>query len=317
MSQTSALVAIVGPTASGKSSLAVSLAVELEGEVLACDSTQVYRGFDIGTAKPPMAERRGIPHHMIDLVEPGQIFHAGEYRRRANAALASIASRGKLPILTVGTGLYLRALLEGLCDAPERSEQLRERLRRRTALSGPDYLHRMLKRLDPLGAERIGPRDSPKLIRAIEVRLLAGKPISALHGSGQQSLEGFRPIKIGLLPPRQGLYARIDRRVQSMLDSGWVDEVRRLLASGLGQDAKPLQFIGYTQLRDYLEGTIAFDQAVSQIQQATRRYAKRQITWFRRETGVRWFDGFGDDPAVVQSALSFAKAELRGAVFAG
>lgn len=311
------LVAIVGPTASGKSALAIRLAVELGGEILACDSTQVYRGLDIGTAKPSVKERRGIPHHLIDEIEPDQIFHAGEYRKRADSALADIAGRGKLPILTVGTGLYLRALLEGLCDAPQRSEQLRERLRRRAAISGPDYLHRLLERLDAPAAGRIAPRDTPKLIRAIEVRLISGKPLSSLHGSGQQGLAGYRTIKIGLMPVRQELYGRIDRRVQTMLDSGWIEEVRNLMDSGLAQNAKPFQFIGYAELRDYLSGIIDFDQAVSHIRQQTRRYAKRQITWFRRETGVRWLAGFGDDDAIAQSALSIVKTGWEGAVSCG
>lgn len=310
MSRSSPLVAIVGPTASGKSALAVRLAVELGAEIVACDSTQVYRGFDIGTAKPPPAERRGVPHHMLDIVGPEEVFHAGEYRRRATIVLGELASRNRLPILTVGTGLYLRALLEGLCEAPERSEELRIRLHRRAARSRPGYLHRLLKRLDPAAAERIAPPDTPKLIRAIEVRLLSGRPLSALHRAGQKGLEDYRPIKIGLMPPREELYERIHRRAQTMLDAGWVDEVRHLMASGVATDAKPFQFIGYAELRDHLSGTLALDEAVARIRQATRRYAKRQITWFRRETGVRWIEGFGDDPAVAQSALAVVKTGL-------
>jgi tRNA dimethylallyltransferase len=316
MNRSFPFVAIVGPTASGKSALAVRLAAALGAEILACDSTQVYRGLDIGTAKPSPEERGGVPHHMIDIAEPDDVFHAGEYRRRALIVLNELATRGKLPILTVGTGLYLRALLDGLCEAPGRSEELRTRLRRRAAISGPGYLHRLLEKLDPAGAARIAPQDAPKLIRAIEVRLLSGQAISALHKAGQQKLEGFRPIKIGLMPPRQALYARIDRRVQAMLEAGWIDEVKQLMASGVAEDAKPFQFIGYAELWDHLAGRTGFDETVSRIQQATRRYAKRQITWFRREGGVHWLEGFGDDSVIAESARTFVMADLRDAVSA-
>ena len=311
------LVVIVGPTASGKSALAVELAERLGGEVLACDSTQVYRGFDIGTAKPTAAERRGIPHHLLDLVEPGEIFHAGEYRRRALAVLEDLAKRGRLPIFTVGTGLYLRALIEGLCEAPPRSEDLRARLLRRTDERGPGYLHRMLDRLDPAAGERIAPRDIPKMIRAIEVRLLSGTPISALHRAGQTGLEGYRAIKIGLMPPREALYARIARRLEVMVDAGWIEEVRRLLASGVAADAKPFDFIGYREWREYLSGELTREQAIERIQQSTRRYAKRQITWFRRETGVRWVEGFGDDADVAAKSLAIAQAAMAEGASAG
>jgi tRNA dimethylallyltransferase len=304
------LVAIVGPTASGKSALGVWLADRLNGEILACDSTQVYRGFDVGTAKPGEGERRGIRHHLIDVVDPDEVFHAGEYRRRALEVLADLARRGKLPILTVGTGLYLRALLEGLCPAPSRSEELRERLRRRVELRGPSYLRRILERLDPEAAGRIGARDEPKMIRAIEVQLLAGRPISELHREGQEPLEGYRAIKIGLMPPRAALYERIHRRAEAMVDAGWIEEVRRLIDSGVPAGAKPFQFIGYSEWREFIEGKIGKEEALERIRQATRRYAKRQITWFRRETGVCWIEGFGDDPAIAGAALRIAEDAL-------
>lgn len=304
------LVAVVGATGSGKSALGVWLAERLNGEVLVCDSTQVYRGFDIGTAKIPLADRRGIAHHLIDLVEPGEVFHAGEYRRRAITALEELARRGKIPILTAGTGLYLRALLEGLCAAPERSEAVRERLARRAAQAGPEYLHRILARVDRAAAEKIAPRDIPKMIRAIEVRLISGKPISALQRAGRIGLESYRTVKIGLAPPRRVLYERIDRRVDAMLEAGWLDEVRRLVAAGVPASAKPFQFIGYAVLREHLEGKLALDRAADRICQATRRYAKRQITWFRREAEVHWLEGFGDEPIVAKAALAHVQAEL-------
>ncbi|HXN64880.1 MAG TPA: tRNA (adenosine(37)-N6)-dimethylallyltransferase MiaA [Candidatus Acidoferrales bacterium] len=311
------LVAIVGPTASGKSSLGVWLAERLNGEILACDSTQVYRGFGIGTAKPGLAERREIAHHLIDLLEPHEICTAGEYRKRAIGVLQEIERRGRLPIMTVGTGLYLRALLEGLADAPLRSEDLRKRLLRRAERNKPGHLHRLLARMDPAAAERIGPHDTPKLVRAIEVCILAGRPITEVHRSGRESLPGFRPIKIGLNPPRTALYERIERRTVEMIENGWIEEVKALVAHGAAKDAKPLLFIGYRELLEHLDGKRTLPSAISEIQQATRRYAKRQLTWFRKESGVQWFEGFGDDTAVAQSALRYLQAELGKANSSG
>lgn len=302
------LIVIVGPTASGKSALAIALAEQLGGEVIACDSTQVYRYFDIGTGKVPVAERRGIPHHMIDLVEPEEVFTAGEYRRRATEVLEAICARGKLPILTAGTGLYLRALLEGLADAPTRSEELRERLRQRAARHGRKHLHRILRRLDRESASRIAPGDTQKVIRAIEIRLVSGEPASELHQRGRAGLEGFRVLKNGLMPPRAALYRRIDQRVTAMLESGWLDEVKALLDRGIAPTSKPFEFLGYWQLRDVLAGKMALDEAIRQIQQATRQYAKRQVTWFRKEHDVHWIEGFGDEPATGADALRFIAA---------
>lgn len=307
MSDLARLVVILGPTASGKSALGIRLAEELGGEILVCDSTQVYCHFDIGTAKVPPAEQRGIPHHLVDLVEPGETFTAGDYRRRALDVLEDVRRRQRLPILTAGTGLYLRALLEGLADAPTRSEELRERLRKKAWQLGPEHLHRLLARLDPEAAARIAPRDTPKMIRALEIRILAGKPVGDVHRSGRVALEGHRVTKIGLLPPRAALYARINRRVESMIESGWGDEVRKLIASGVPPDAKPFHFIGYTELKEHVQGRQALDAAIKATQQATRRLAKRQITWFRREPAVHWLPGFGDDPDVMAAALEIAR----------
>ncbi|HEV2182370.1 MAG TPA: tRNA (adenosine(37)-N6)-dimethylallyltransferase MiaA [Candidatus Acidoferrales bacterium] len=297
------LVVILGPTASGKSGLAIALAERLNGEVVACDSTQVYRYFDIGTGKVPAAERRGIPHHMIDLVEPEEVFTAGEYRRRATEVLEAICAWGKLPILTAGTGLYLRALLEGLADAPARSEELRERLRQRVARRGSEHLHQILRRLDRESALRIAPGDTQKVIRAIEIRLLSGQPASTLHQRGRAGLEGFRVLKIGIMPPRAALYRRIDQRATAMLESGWLDEVKVLLDRGITPTSKPFEFLGYSQLRDVIVRKMVFDEAIRQIQQATRQYAKRQVTWFRKEHDVHWIEGFGDEPATAADAL--------------
>jgi tRNA dimethylallyltransferase len=303
MSVLAPLVVILGPTASGKSALAIQLARRLNGEVLVCDSTQVYRHFDIGTAKVPLAEQEGIAHHLVDLVEPDELFTAGEYRRQALLVLAEVSRRGKLPILAAGTGLYLRALLEGLADAPERSEELRARLRAKAQLHGSDYLHRALVRLDPEIAARIGPRDTQKVIRAIEMRILSGKRVGEIHRAGRNSLEGYQVQKIGLSPPRAALYARIDARTVAMLSDGWLDEVRKLLSSGVPPDAKPFQFIGYSELLAHIAGRLTMEAAIKKIQLATRQFAKRQLTWFRKEPSVHWLPGFGDDPEVGAAAL--------------
>jgi tRNA dimethylallyltransferase len=289
------LVAVVGPTASGKSALGVWLAEEFGGEVLACDSTQLYRGFDIGTAKPGQAERHGIPHHLIDVLAPGLDATAGGYRQMALAALEDLRRRGRLPILTVGTGLYLRALLEGLAEVPQRSEELRVRLRASAEEHAAGYLHRLLKRLDPEAAGKIAPPDEQKLIRAIEVCVLARRPVSEVHRRGRAPLEGWRALKIGLMPPREALYERIRARTAAMLALGWMEEVRGLMEGGSPENAKPFDFIGYRELREVLRGEKKLKEAHAAIQQSTRRYAKRQFTWFRKEPGVRWIAGFGDE----------------------
>ena len=308
MSALPRLVVVLGPTASGKSTLGIRLAEKLGGEILVCDSTQVYRHFDIGTAKVPAAEQRGIAHHLLDLCEPAEIFTAGDYRRRALEALDDLCARKISPILTAGTGLYLRALLEGLADAPQRSEEIRARLRKRAEQRGLEHLHRALARLDPESAARISARDTQKIIRAIELRLLTGKPMGEIHRGGRDALQGYEIIKIGLLPPRAALYARIHARTAAMLATGWLEEVRALVASGVPANAKPFQFIGYSQLREHLAGRLSEADAVQQIQQATRHFAKRQLTWFRKETGVHWLPGFGDAPEIFAAALAILKS---------
>jgi tRNA dimethylallyltransferase len=302
------LVAVVGPTASGKSALGVWLAKRFDGEVLACDSTQLYRGFDIGTAKPSLADRRDIPHHLIDVLTPQQEATAGGYRQMALAVLGDLRQRGRLPILTVGTGLYLRALLEGLADVPQRSEELRERLRASAEEHAPGYLHCLLKRLDPEAANKIAPQDEQKLIRAIEVCILARKPLSEVHRTGRKPLEGWRPLKIGLMPPREALYDRIHARMDAMHALGWLEEVRGLAASGLPENAKPFDFIGYRELREVLRGEKRLEEARAAIQQSTRQYAKRQLTWFRKDPTVHWLAGFGDDPQVRAETVVFLNA---------
>jgi tRNA dimethylallyltransferase len=303
------VVAIVGPTASGKSALGIWLGERLGGEVVSCDSTQLYRGFDIGTAKPRAAERRGVPHHLMDVLDPREAATAGGYRERALAVLEDLRRRKRLPILTVGTGLYLRALLEGLAEVPERSEELRERLRASREEHTSGHLHRLLWRLDPQAAQKIARADEQKLIRAIEVCLLTRKPISELHRRGRKPLEGWRVVKIGLLPAREKLYERIHRRTASMLDQGWMREVEGLLETGLDENAKPFDFLGYRELRAVLRNELSLEQACEAIRQATRRYAKRQLTWFRKEPAVEWFDGFGDDPDLQAAIFRFLESQ--------
>lgn len=304
------LVAIVGPTASGKSALGVFLAEQFGGEVLACDSTQLYHGFDVGTAKPAPAERRGVPHHLIGVLEPAEAATAGGYREMALPALADLRERHTLPILTVGTGLYLRALLEGLADLPQRSEALRERLRATAAKHPSGHLHKILQRLDPATAQKISPPDQQKLIRAVEVCLLTKQPVSAVHRAGRTPLEGWHPLKLGLTPPREALYARIHARTESMLANGWLEEVRGLVQRGLPENAKPFDFIGYRELRSVLRNEMTLDAARAAIQQTTRRYAKRQLTWFRKEPAVHWLSGFGDDPQIQRQAREFIASRM-------
>ena len=304
------LVAIVGPTASGKSALGIFLAKEFAGEVIACDSTQLYRGFDIGTAKPTLAERATVPHHLLDVLAPTEESTAGGYRERAIAVLDDLRMRSRLPIFTVGTGLYLRALLEGLADLPLRSEELRERLRASAAEHCQGHLHELLARLDGEAAKQISPADEQKLIRAIEICLLAQKPLSEVHRAGRTPLAGWRVLKIGLQPEREALYGRIHERTNAMLEAGWLDEVRQLTASGLPENTKPFQFIGYRELRSHLRGELTLSAARAAIQQGTRQYAKRQLTWFRREANVYWLAGFGDDAEIQAVARSWLKEPI-------
>ncbi|HVS89466.1 MAG TPA: tRNA (adenosine(37)-N6)-dimethylallyltransferase MiaA [Candidatus Acidoferrum sp.] len=304
-----ALVAVVGPTASGKSALGVWLAERLGGEVIVCDSTQLYRGFDIGTAKPSQAERHGVPHHLLDVLGPTEEATAGGYRQMALPVLEDLRRRGRLPIFTVGTGLYLRALLDGLAILPQRSEELRERLRASAAGHPPGHLHRVLRRLDRAAAQKIAANDEQKLIRAIEICILARKPLTEVHQTGRTPLQGWRALKIGLEPPREALYERIHTRTEEMLSRGWMEELRGLLATGLPDEAKPFDFIGYRELRVVVRGEMSLEAARVAIQQATRRYAKRQLTWFRKEPGVHWLEGFGHDPKVQNAALLYLQSQ--------
>jgi tRNA dimethylallyltransferase len=299
------LVVILGPTGSGKSALAIHLAQQFAGEVVSCDSVAIYRHFEIGTAKPTSQQRALVPHHLLDVAEPDQPFTAGEYARQARATIEEIADRQRLPIVVGGTGLYLRALLEGLFPGPQRSEELRERLRERAAERGSPYLHKLLLRLDPAAAAKIHPNDAPKLIRAVEVCLTARGPMSQLwEQRGRDPLRGFRILRIGLSPEREALYARLNRRASQMFDTGLIEETKSLIERySERKNVMPLDSLGYKQVAQFLRGELTRDQALAATQQGHRNYAKRQMTWFRREPGVIWLASFGDDPATATQAF--------------
>jgi tRNA dimethylallyltransferase len=298
------LVAVLGPTASGKTALSLALAERFQGEIVNCDSVAMYREFNIGTAKPTAPERARAPHHLFDCVAPTSQVTAGEYARQARQVLEEIKTRGHLPIVVGGTGLYLRALLEGLFPGPERSEELRKRLRERAEGRGSSYLHRLLHRLDSAAAERIHANDTPKLIRAIEVCLASREKMTELwqqHGS--DPLRGFRILRLGLDPIRPALYDRINLRAQRMFEAGLVEETQGLYEK-YGPAAGPLSSLGYSQAMQHIRGKLALEHALQAAQQAHRNYAKRQMTWFRREPEVTWLRGFGDDVQIQQIAAA-------------
>jgi len=303
------LVVVLGPTGSGKTALSLVLAEHFHGEIVNCDSVAMYREFEIGTAKPTVAERARAPHHLLDFIEPTGYITAGEYARQARQALEEIKSRGNLPIVAGGTGLYLRALLEGLSPGPQRSEELRERLRRRAGERGKAYLHRVLRRLDPMAAAKIHANDAPKLIRAIEVCLASRRRMTEMWKQGRNPLPGFHILRLGLDPERTALYGRLNQRAQRMFDSGLVEETQRLLEKH-GDAARPLTSLGYKQAVQLLRGEIDCKTALQAAQQAHRNYAKRQMTWFRREPDVVWLAGFGDETTIQQSALDLVGKSL-------
>ena len=306
-------VVVLGPTGSGKTALSLELAERFGSEIVSCDSVAVYRGMELGTAKPTSEERARVRHHLIDVTTPDVPFTAGEYSRQARAALKEIAGRGKLPIVTGGTGLDLRALTEGLFAGPARHEGLRARLTRSREKRGEGWLHRILRRLDPASAARIHVNDAAKLMRAIEVCLASRAPMSEVLGNeakARDPLKGFRLLRIGLNPPRKALYERLNRRATAMFAAGLVEETRGLLKQY--GPVKALDSLGYRQATAVLAGTMSEAAAVETAQQGHRNYAKRQLTWFRREPEVNWLDAFGDTPEAVQAAVKLVNNQGQG-----
>jgi tRNA dimethylallyltransferase len=299
-------VLLLGPTGSGKTALSLELGERFGGEIVSCDSVAVYRGMDVGTAKPTKEERARLPHHLIDVADPDQPFTAGAYSRAARAALREIAGRGRLPIVTGGTGLYLRSLTDGLFAGPERQQEIRARLESSREKHGEGWLHRLLVRLDPASAKRIHANDASKLIRAIEVCLAARKPLSQVLA--RDPLTGFRLLRIGLNPPRQELYARLNLRAAEMFAAGLVEETRSLLARY--GPVKALDSLGYRQALAVLAGTLSAEAAIEAAKKGHRNYAKRQLTWFRREPEVHWIAGFGDEPQTLREANELMQNNL-------
>ena len=337
-----ALIVLCGPTASGKTALALALAARFSGEIVSCDSVAVYRGMEIGTAKPTLDERARVPHHLIDILTPDQPCTAGDYSRLAREAIAGITQRRVpyaspgdawdprnptaytrgarrerhevLPIVAGGTGLYLRALLDGLFPAPAIPETLREplraRLRARAQKKGPTHLHHILTRLDPTAAALIHANDTPKIIRAIKVTLAARRPITQQWQQPRDALTGYRVLRLGLNPPRADLYDRINRRAYEMFASGLVEETTQLVET-YGFDCRALTSLGYAQAIAVLRNQITREEAVALAAQGHRNYAKRQLTWFRKDPLIQWLPGFGSDGDIIEQAFNLVAAHLE------
>jgi tRNA dimethylallyltransferase len=294
----STIVALVGATATGKSAVALAAAEACGAEIVNADALQVYRDLDIGTAKPSREERRRVPHHLVDILDPRERFSAGEFARRARAALAEIAARGRPAIVVGGSGLYLRALWAGLAAIPDVDESARRELEGRLRSEGLPILRRELLAVDPATAARIGRNDTQRILRALTVALSTGKPLSAWLTDAATENPAPKMRRFGLTLPRAVLYDRIAARVQRMTDGGWLSEVRGLLTAGVSRDAPALQAIGYSDWIRYLDGETSSRETVDAIVRATRRYAKRQETWFRREPEIEWLSALDDASAI-------------------
>ena len=301
---------IVGPTATGKSRLGITLAVRFHGEIVNCDALQLYRHMDIGTAKVTPSDRKRVPHHMLDLLNPTEDFSAGNYQILARQSLDGIRERGHIPFVVGGTGFYLRALLEGLFDGPAREESLRARMRRIIECKGTKVLHRALERIDPQSAARIPEADEERIIRAYEIYLLSGRPMTWWRRQPRSALQGYCWLKIGIHIPRAELYERIDSRVEEMFQSGFLEEVQTLLAS-FPKSSPGFKAIGYRQIVDYLDGKYSMEQAIDNTRKESRRYAKRQMTWFRRDPGIHWIDGREETADLDTTAVALVEKFLE------
>ena len=306
------VVAVLGPTATGKSALSLAIAERYGGEVVNCDSTAVYRGFDIGTDKLPLADRRGIPHHLIDIVEPAGEYTAAQYARDAAATIRDIQARGRLPIVAGGTGFYYRALTRGLFPGPGRDADLRARLDAIAARRGVERLHLVLRRFDPASAMRIQPRDQKRIVRALEVFCITGRPLTEHFAETASPIPDMDVMPIGLTLPAVQLAARVARRVDEQFARGLLDEIRALLAKGVPDSARPFGGLVYRQALEHLRGLRDEPATRALIVQENRRYAKRQLLWFRKEPGLTWFDGPGDSPATGASVLSWLEDNVEG-----
>jgi tRNA dimethylallyltransferase len=305
------LIAVLGPTASGKSALSLALAERLGGEILSCDSAAVYRGFDVGTDKVPPGERRGIPHHLLDVADPTEVYTAARYAREAAAAIRDIHARGRLPVLAGGTGFYYRALTRGLFPGPGRDDRLRRRLEDAERRRGPGFLHRMVARVDPASAARVQPRDVVRLVRALEVYFLTGQPLTAHFAATVSPLPGVRVVALLVQVPAALLAERIERRVAEHFARGLVDEVRSLLASGVPDTAAPFGSLGYRQVLEHVRGVR--DEAATRelVARETRHYARRQLIWFRKEPNLEPVPGPGEVRAAIESAAAIVGRRLR------
>jgi tRNA dimethylallyltransferase len=302
--------AIAGPTASGKTALGVNLAIEIGGEIINCDSVQIYRGIQIATAKPTPEEMRGVPHHLIDYVDPNVNYTAADWARDAAQVIVEIEARDRVPILVGGTGFYLRTLREPLFDSPPTDANLRERLRVIHRQKGPEHLHRLLTRIDPATAERLNPNDYVRTIRAIEVFMQTGKRISSLQSYRAESPPFADRIQLFVLePPRAELYEKINQRTEHHFTAGLVEEVRELLASGIRADTNALGAHAYRRVCEFLRGERDLASAIDKSKQDVRNYAKRQLTWFRHETDAVWLQRFGDDEPVMNELLRIIREQ--------
>ena len=306
------VIAIVGPTASGKSTLGIEVALALDGEIINCDSVQVYQEIQIATAKVPLEERRGVPHHLIDFVSPHVNYTAVEWAREAARKIEEIEGRGRIPLLVGGTGFYLRALRQPFFESPQTDETLRRRLNDIREVRGPEYLHRVLRRIDPAAAGTLFPRDWPRVQRAIEVYMQTGRSIMDQKGQRPDPPESSRRLRIlALNPPRAELYQRINQRTEAHFEAGLVAEVQDLLNRGFPPVSNALGAHGYRRVVEYLQGQRDLASAIEQTKLDVRHYAKRQLTWFRHEAGVEWFDGFGEEKDILQSVLGAIRGGPR------
>jgi tRNA dimethylallyltransferase len=305
------LLAILGPTAAGKSALGIALARHVGGEVVACDSTAVFRGIDIGTDKVPAAEQQGVPHHLVDVADPTEVYSAARYAQDASAAIRAITARGRVPIVVGGTGLYYRALVRGLFPGPARHAALRAALDRLAAERGVGELYRWVRRVDPASAVRIQPRDSKRLVRALEVALLTGVPMTAHFADTTSPIADYDVLAIGVRLPAADTAARVARRVEQQFERGVVDEVRRLLAAGVPPAAQSLCGLVYRQVVEMLEGVRDEPATRELIVRENRHYARRQLIWFRKEPSLTWIDGPGETPAAMARAVELVHGFAR------